>query len=110
MKEKETTLVLYEPAMCCPSGICGPTPDKTLVQLKSDLEKLSVEYRELKVTRASLSFAAEKFRENETISKLVKENGVAVLPVTLLDGKIVAQQRYLRYEELKAILKAQVNA
>ena len=106
----ETRLELYEPAMCCPSGVCGPAPDKELIRFNQDLEKLRKEYGELKVTRASLSFDANKFLQNKTIFELIKGNGASVLPVTMLDGKIVAQQRYPKYEELRALVEVKVNA
>jgi hypothetical protein len=107
---KETRLEIYEPVMCCPSGVCGPEPDKELIRFNGDLEKLRKEYGELKVTRASLSFDANKFLQNKTIFELVKGNGAGVLPVTMLDGEIVEQQRYPKYEELKALVEARVNA
>lgn len=107
---RETRLEIYESAMCCSSGVCGPEPDKELIHFNSDLEKLRKEYDELKVTRASLSSDANKFLQNKTIFELVKGNGVGVLPVTMLDGEIVVQQRYPKYEELKALVKGRVNA
>lgn len=107
---REMKLEIYEPAMCCPSGVCGPEPDKELIRFNSDLEKLRKEYDELKVTRASLSFDANTFLQNKTIFELVKGNGAGVLPVTMLDGEIVVQQRYPKYEELKALVRARVNA
>lgn len=107
---RRTNLEIYEPAMCCPSGICGPNPDEALVQLKGDLEKLEKEYQGLRVTRANLAFAANLFLQNKAVFELVKGNGTGVLPVTVLDGEIVAQQRYLKYEELKALVEARVSA
>jgi len=110
MKVKKTSLEIYEPAMCCPSGVCGPEPDKDLIRFNRDLEKLREECQWLEVMRASLSFDANKFLENQTIFELVRENGAGILPVTMLGGEIVAQQKYLRYEELKALVEARVNA
>ena len=102
---KEMRLEVYEAPMCCPSGVCGPEPDKELIRFNSDLEKLRKEYHELKVTRASLTFNANKFLENKTILELIKGNGTGVLPVTMLDGEIVAQRGYLKYEEMKAFVE-----
>ena len=103
IKEK---LVIYEGAMCCSTGVCGPEPDKTLIDLNETLKKLHTDYKGLKITRASLSFGVEEFLKNEEIFKVVKINGPSILPITTIDGKIIAKQRYLSYPELKKELES----
>ncbi len=103
MKKKE--LIIYEGAMCCPTGLCGPEPDPVLVQFSETLKKLGKEYgATLTITRASLTFNGLLFYGNQEVAQLTKENGPGILPVTTVDGRIVAKQRYLNYEELKAFL------
>ena len=102
----KTNLVVYEGAMCCSTGICGPEPDKTLIEFNETLRKLQNECKDLKITRASLSFNVEAFLENKDIFQAVKENGPGILPITTLDGKIVAKQRYLPYTELRKEIEA----
>jgi sugar phosphate isomerase/epimerase len=45
------------------------------------------------------------FLEKNEIIELVKEHGPDILPITTLNGNIIAKQSYLTYEELKKFLK-----
>jgi len=97
-------LIIYEGAMCCSTGICGPEPDKVLIDFNETLKKIQHEFKDVSVVRGSLSFNVNMFLENEII-ELVKEQGPEVLPITTINGNIIAKQRYLSYEELKKALE-----
>lgn len=97
----KNTLIIYEGAMCCSTGVCGPEPDKTLIEFNQTLKRLQEEFKDLGITRASISFNVKMFLENKEIFQLVKEKGQEVLPITTVNGKIIAQQRYLKFDELK---------
>jgi hypothetical protein len=94
-------LIIYEGAMCCSTGICGPEPDKVLIDFNETLKKIQHEFNEVNVVRASISFNVNMFLEKNEIIELVKEQGPEVLPITTINGRIIAKQRYLTYEELK---------
>ncbi len=102
-------MIIYEGAMCCSTGVCGPEPDTGLIELNETLRRLQSEFEGLEVIRASLSFTPFMFSENKEVLQLLKENGQAVLPVTTLNGKTVARQRYLKYAEIKEILEREIN-
>lgn len=94
-------LIIYEGAMCCSTGVCGPEPNKELIEFNETLKKLRSEFKELNAIRASMSFNLNMFLENEEISQLVKKKGTSILPITTVNGKIIAKQKYLTYAELK---------
>jgi hypothetical protein len=94
-------LIIYEGAMCCSTGVCGPEPNKELIELNEALKRLQKEFEELNAVRASMSFNLSMFLENNAISQLVKENGLGVLPITTINGRIIARKKYLTYSELK---------
>jgi len=94
-------LIIYEGAMCCSTGVCGPEPNKELIELNEALKRLQKEFEELNAVRASMSFNLSMFLENQEISQLVKENGLGVLPITTINGRIIARKKYLTYAELK---------
>jgi len=94
-------LIIYEGAMFCSTGICGPEPDKVLIDFNETLKKIQHEFNEVNVVRASISFNVNMFLEKNEIIELVKEQGPEVLPITTINGRIIAKQRYLTYEELK---------
>ncbi|MBI0583208.1 MAG: arsenic metallochaperone ArsD family protein [Methanomassiliicoccus sp.] len=97
-------LVVFEGMLCCSTGICGPEPNKALIQLTEDVKRLKEEFPDETITRSSLSFNAAAFLEAPEVLKLVKEKGTDILPVTTLDGVIIGKQRYLSYDEMKAAL------
>jgi hypothetical protein len=99
-------LTIYEGMLCCSTGICGPEPDKALIQLTEDVRRLQAEFPEAKIIRASLSFNAQAFLEQPDVLKLVKTEGTDVLPVTVLEGKILVKRRYMTYDEMKSVLLA----
>jgi hypothetical protein len=105
-------LIIYEGAMCCATGVCGPEPDRELIQFNETLKRLASEYSDkLKIMRASLVFNSLLFFANPEIARLVKENGPTILPITTINGNIVARQKYMTYTEIKDIFeKGTINA
>ena len=99
-------LVIYEGMLCCSTGICGPEPNKALIQLTEDVKRLQAEFPEANIMRASLSFNAQAYLEEPEVLKLVKSKGTDILPITVLNGKILAKQKYMTYDEMKAALQA----
>lgn len=102
MEKKE--LIIFEGPMCCSTGICGPSPDKELIDINEALKKLAEEYKSLKITRASMSFNPQLFLQTIEIKELVKANGPKILPITMIDGKIVKKEKYPGYAELKSLI------
>lgn len=102
-------LIIYEGAMCCSTGVCGPEPDKELIKFNEAIKKLPIEFKGLKVTRAGLAFNSLLFSLNKEVVQLVKEKGQEVLPITTLNGEIIAQRKYLKYAELKKILQEKIH-
>jgi hypothetical protein len=99
-------LMIYEGAMCCATGVCGPEPDRELIEFNETLKHLINEYNgNLKIMRASLVFNSLLFFANQEIARLVKENGPAVLPITTMNGTIVARQKYMTYDQIKDVLE-----
>ena len=98
------TIIIFEGALCCSTGICGPEPNKALIELNENLKRLKTERPDVEITRASLTFNLETFLENNEILEMVKTQGPDILPVTTLNGKVVAERRYPTYEEFQALL------
>lgn len=102
---KKIDLIIYEGAMCCSTGICGPEPDEVLIEFNETLQKIRHEFDAVNITRASISFNINMFLEKNEIIELVKEQGPEVLPITTINGSIIAKKRYLTYDELKKALE-----
>ncbi len=98
------TIIIFEGALCCSTGICGPEPDKALIDLNENLKRLKVEHPDVEFTRASLTFNIDTFLENSQILDMVKAQGPDILPVTTFNGKVIAERRYPTYEEFQGLL------
>ena len=69
-------LIIYEGAMCCSTGVCGPEPDQELIALNETIKKLQGEYNgQLNIIRASLAFNSLMFFTNKEVFQMVKDNG-----------------------------------
>lgn len=107
---KQAELIIYEGAMCCSTGVCGPEPDQNLIAFNETLKRLQSEYgKKLTIMRASLTFNSLIFLSHPEIARQVKEGGPEVLPITTINGEIIAGKKYLLYEELKAAIEEKTN-
>ncbi|MED3022551.1 MULTISPECIES: arsenite efflux transporter metallochaperone ArsD [Bacillus] len=88
---------IYDPAMCCSTGVCGPSVDPELIRVSVAVNNLK--NKGFDITRYNLASEPDAFASNETISKLLMEKGPEVLPVTLVDGEVVKEQTHLSNDE-----------
>ena len=97
-----TTIKIYDPAMCCSTGVCGPNVNETLVQLASFLKNLNE--TDFKVERYNLSQEPDAYATNEVVAQMLKDKGTDALPITFIDDKVVASGDYLPMDELAKML------
>lgn len=91
-------LDVFDPAMCCSTGVCGPEVDPALVRFAADLEWLAAQGVE--VHRHNLAQEPAAFAESETVRRAIEENGVECLPLVLVDGRVIAMGAYPSREQL----------
>ena len=92
-------IVIFDPPMCCSSGVCGPNPDSSLIDFQNlftNLKKSGVDIERFIITQSP-----EKFKENPEVIKLIQEEQLKILPITIVNGKIVKTREYPTAEELK---------
>jgi hypothetical protein len=102
------TLQIFDPAMCCSTGVCGLEVDTQLVQFAADLDWLKAQG--VIVQRHNLSQNPAAFVENEAVKSALTQQGEAALPVILLNGKVAITGRYPDRAELASLLKLQAAA
>ncbi len=90
-------LEIYEPAMCCSTGVCGVDVDPVLVQFVADLQWLSEEG--VSVSRYNLSQEPQAFAANPDVVKEM-EADMDRLPVLVVDGHVVSTGVYLSRQQL----------
>lgn len=106
MKPEITAIEIFDPPMCCPSGLCGPSVDPALLDINEAVLKLRKEYDgKVTVERYLLSQQGQRFMQVPAILALLKREGVSILPITMVNGKIVKQKSYPTYDELKQTLE-----
>jgi len=98
-------LQVFDPAMCCSTGVCGPGVDPALVQFAGDLEWLKTQG--IMVQRHGLSQNPGAFVATEAVRIALAEKGEGALPLLLLNGRVVASGRYPERKELADWLKLQ---
>ena len=99
---------MFEPAMCCQSGVCGPSVDQQLIDIREDLRWAQAQGAD--VTRHNLSSDPDAFVANPKVTGLMAAFGEAALPALLLDGDIAVHGRYPSREDLVDLLSAKAEA
>ncbi|MBT2690729.1 arsenite efflux transporter metallochaperone ArsD [Bacillus sp. ISL-47] len=91
-------LEIFDPALCCATGVCGPSVDPKLARVASAL--FILEGKGFSIKRYNLGNEPDVYVNNPIVSKLLNEKGPDVLPLILLDGKAVKEGSYPTNEEL----------
>lgn len=97
------TLKIYDPAMCCSSGVCGPNVDEKLVHLAGFIKGL--DKKKIAVERYNLSQQPEAYVVNPVVAEILQEKGTEALPLTFVDEKLVGSGDYLSTDELAHLLQ-----
>ena len=93
---------IFEPAMCCPTGLCGVKVNTELLRVSTVLDTLK--RNGVTVQRFNLSNAPREFVNNKTVDTYVRKFGPKGLPVVLVDGAIVITGRYPSNKEFVKLL------
>lgn len=93
---------IYDPELCCPTGVCGSAPDPTLIHAEETLIRLQAEG--VRVLRYQLSRQATAFTENPTVYRALLETGTDALPMTAIDGQVRFVGRYPTYDEIQCLI------
>ena len=92
------TLTVFDPALCCSSGVCGSDVDQVLVNFAADVQWLK--QRGVQVDRYNLAQQPMNFVQNEKAKAFLEVSGVEGLPLLQLDGETVMAGRYPKRAEL----------
>ena len=91
-------IAIYDPAMCCSTGLCGPVVDPVLVKVNDAV--LALKKKGVEVERFNLSQQTNNFTTNKTVADLLHKNGKKILPITMVNGTVFKTGGYPSYEEL----------
>lgn len=89
---------VFDPAICCSTGICGPSVDPVLPRFAADLEWLKS--KGVQVERYNLAQEVGAFTSNPIVKTTLNSQGTKCLPLVLVDGVIVSEAIYPRRKAL----------
>ena len=93
-----TKLQVYDPPMCCPSGVCGPSVNPALPRFAADVEWLK--RQGVQVERYSLSSQPAAFVQNQVVKDALESDGNDCLPLIVVNGLIVSKAVYPQRNDL----------
>lgn len=89
---------IYDPPMCCSTGICGPSVDPELVRFSADLDWLKAQG--IQIERFNLSQQPFDFTGDAEVNAALQAKGVEALPVVKVEGQIKCQGSYPTRKQL----------
>ncbi len=95
-----TTIRVFDPAMCCSTGVCGPSIDPELARFAADVDWL--EKQGIHVERFNLSQQPAAFAETPAVKEALAR-GTEVLPLVMVGDRIAVEGAYPSRETLAAL-------
>ena len=97
--QNQPDVEIFDPPMCCPTGLCGPTLDQTLLDLNEMI--LSLQKEGYQVERYQMASHPQAYLSNPEVMRLVREKQMAALPIIVVRGKIIAEGNYPKLAEIQ---------
>lgn len=94
---------IFDPALCCSTGVCGTSVDPKLVQAAADIEALKKQG--ISVKRYNLAQDLDAFAGNATVKSMLAAHGTDILPITLVDGVVCKDREYPTITEFQEWVK-----
>lgn len=94
------TVRVFDPALCCSTGVCGPSVDSDLARFAADLDWLK--QQGVSVERFNLAQQPAAFVEHAAVKEALAR-GNEVLPLILVGDRIAVEGAYPSRETLAAL-------
>lgn len=88
---------IFDPAMCCSTGVCGPSINKELLRVATAINNMTK--KGVSITRHNLSSNPQIFIDNKKVNEELMKEGAEILPITLVDDEIVKVKDYPTNDE-----------
>lgn len=98
---------IFDPAMCCSTGVCGPSIDTELMRMATVISTLGE--KGIVIKRHGLSNEPADFITNKVVNEALQKGGADVLPITLLDGEVIKTKGYPSNEEISKWLNVEIE-
>jgi len=94
----QKSIQIFDPAMCCSSGVCGTEIDAQLLSFSADVDW--AKNNGAQIERFNLAQQPMDFANNKVVRDFLERSGQDALPLTLLDGEFALAGRYPNRAEL----------
>ncbi|MCW2275791.1 arsenite efflux transporter metallochaperone ArsD [Rhodoblastus acidophilus] len=92
------TIQVFDPALCCSTGVCGVDVDQVLVAFSADVDW--AKQNGARIERFNLAQQPMAFAENAIVKGFLERSGAEALPLILIDGEVALAGRYPNRAEL----------
>jgi hypothetical protein len=92
------SIQVFDPGLCCSTGVCGVDVDQALVTFSADVEWAN--QQGARIQRFNLAREPMAFAENTTVKGFLERSGQEALPLILVDGEMALAGRYPQRAEL----------
>jgi hypothetical protein len=92
------TIQIFDPALCCSTGVCGVEVDQQLVGFSADFDWAKQNGADIE--RFNLAQQPMVFAENAVVKAFLERSGAEALPLILVDGEVALVGRYPERTEL----------
>lgn len=94
---------IFDPPLCCPTGLCGPALDQNLLDLMETIMELQNEGYQVK--RYQMKSSPQAFLSQSEVMLLINSKQMAALPIVLVRGQLLTSGFYPKLVEIKDQLK-----
>lgn len=92
------SIQVFDPAMCCSSGVCGTDVDQQLVSFSADADW--AKKNGAQIERFNLAQQPMDFANSKIVRDFLERSGKDALPLILVDGEFAMAGRYPNRNEL----------
>ena len=100
--ESEKIVEIFDPPMCCPTGLCGPVLDQTLLDVSEMI--FALQSKGIVVKRYQMGSDPNAFLNNERVMRLIRESQMSALPIIVADGNVIRSGSYPSLVEVEIAL------
>jgi hypothetical protein len=92
------SIQVFDPPMCCSTGVCGVDTDQALVGFSADADW--AKQQGAQIQRFNLAQEPMAFAHNPVVKGFLERSGQEGLPLVLVDGDVALTGRYPSRAEL----------
>lgn len=100
---EKAAVQIFDPPMCCPTGLCGPALDQTLLDVNEMVQVL--QQAGVQVERYQMASHPYVFMNQTEVMRLVRERHLAALPITIVQGQVIKVGAYPTLMEVQSHLQ-----